>query len=260
MRRAAPAIRRAPRRGGPDSPPRAHRATARGARAPRRERADGGAAAARGTGRRPRLRLRARSGPRRGARAARADRASATRARDCSWPGPGSRRYGRWGRGATPGSWSMPGVPGPRPSRSAAEGRLPVAAGEPADATFRLERNVWNGTVEPRLLLRRAWACTPEEIAVPERPDTYLRGRDRRARPHPLEAGERGRSAEQARVILDRRGESPLAVLADARATGASVLAVCADVGRRLAGLRARAGGFAPDLPPRARGRSGDRR
>ena len=46
-------------------------------------------------------------------------------------------------------------------------------------------------------------------------------------------------------MILDRRGESPLAVLADARATGASVLAVCADVGRRLAGLRARTGGFA---------------
>jgi single-stranded-DNA-specific exonuclease len=46
------------------------------------------------------------------------------------------------------------------------------------------------------------------------------------------------------RRVLDRRGESPLAVLADALAAGGPVLAVCADVSRRLAGLRARLGGF----------------
>ena len=46
------------------------------------------------------------------------------------------------------------------------DGRLPVGDGEPADATFRLERNAWNGTVEPRLVLREAWDCAPEEIAV----------------------------------------------------------------------------------------------
>ena len=44
--------------------------------------------------------------------------------------------------------------------------------------------------------------------------------------------------------VLDRRGHSPLAVLVDAVAGGEPVLAVCADVPRRLAGLRARAGGF----------------
>jgi hypothetical protein len=48
------------------------------------------------------------------------------------------------------------------------------------------------------------------------------------------------------RTVVDRRGESPLAVLADARAcTAGRVLAVCADVPRRLAGLATRAGGFA---------------
>jgi single-stranded-DNA-specific exonuclease len=124
------------------------------------------------------------------------------------------------------------------------DGRLPVAERELADATFRLERNVWNGTVEPRLLLRRAWACAPEEITVPELPDTYM-GAVIDELDRTLEEGEPGRRAEQARVILDRRGESPLAVLTDARATGASLLAVCADVDRRLAGLRARTGGFA---------------
>ena len=35
-------------------------------------------------------------------------------------------------------------------------GRLPVAAGAPAQATFTLEVNEWNGVSEPRLVLRRA--------------------------------------------------------------------------------------------------------
>jgi single-stranded-DNA-specific exonuclease len=48
------------------------------------------------------------------------------------------------------------------------------------------------------------------------------------------------------RTVLDRRAESPLAVLADASATSATgALAVCADVPRRLRGLAARTGGFA---------------
>jgi hypothetical protein len=46
-------------------------------------------------------------------------------------------------------------------------------------------------------------------------------------------------------VVLDRRGISPLAVLGDAVAAGGGVLALCADVPRRLEGLRERAGGFA---------------
>jgi len=44
--------------------------------------------------------------------------------------------------------------------------------------------------------------------------------------------------------VIDRRGESPLAVLTDAVAAGGSVLAICADVPRRLAGLSPRVGGF----------------
>ena len=38
-------------------------------------------------------------------------------------------------------------------------GRLPVAAGEPAEATFTLEINEWNGVTEPRLLLRQVRAA-----------------------------------------------------------------------------------------------------
>jgi len=40
-------------------------------------------------------------------------------------------------------------------------GRLPVAAGEPAQATFTLEVNEWNGVSEPRLVLRRAQPAAP---------------------------------------------------------------------------------------------------
>ena len=38
-------------------------------------------------------------------------------------------------------------------------GRLPVAAGEPAEATFTLEINEWNGVTEPRLVLRQVRAA-----------------------------------------------------------------------------------------------------
>jgi hypothetical protein len=46
------------------------------------------------------------------------------------------------------------------------------------------------------------------------------------------------------RTWIHRRDESPLAVLADALAAGGPVLAVCADVPRRLPGLSSRIGGF----------------
>src|SRR4029077_10148622 len=54
------------------------------------------------------------------------------------------------------------------------DGRVPGAPGEPVDAIFRLERNFWNGAVEPRLVLRCAWACAPDPIDVLGEPDDYL--------------------------------------------------------------------------------------
>ena len=119
-------------------------------------------------------------------------------------------------------------------------GRLPVRDGQPADATFRLERNTWNGTVAPRLVLREAWDCDPEEIVVLGERDEYLVAAIEEL-DRPLAATTTG---PPGRTILDRRGESPLAVLADAKSTGAPVLAVCADVARRVAGISSRVGGF----------------
>jgi single-stranded-DNA-specific exonuclease len=122
------------------------------------------------------------------------------------------------------------------------DGRLPTPPGEPADATFRLERNCWNGIVEPRLVLRRAWPCEHAPIDVLGEDDDYLRAvleevSTGSAQPAHLPDG-------TSRTRFDRRGESPLAVLADAMAAGGPVLAVCADVPRRLQGLGSRIGGF----------------
>src|SRR5206468_10426396 len=52
--------------------------------------------------------------------------------------------------------------------------QLPVAAGAPVDATFRLERNEWQGVVEPRLLLREARTCEPAPIVIIGEEGTYL--------------------------------------------------------------------------------------
>ncbi|MBV9606383.1 MAG: single-stranded-DNA-specific exonuclease RecJ [Solirubrobacterales bacterium] len=121
-------------------------------------------------------------------------------------------------------------------------GRLGVEADEPVDATFRLERNFWNGAVEPRLVLGHARPCGPETIELVGEPDDYLAEvlaettRDPSA-PGPVVA--------RTRNVVDHRGHSPLAVLRDAGTAGGAVLAVCADAPRRLAGLGSRAGGFA---------------
>ena len=124
------------------------------------------------------------------------------------------------------------------------DGRVADDLEQPQDATFRLERNAYNGAVEARLVLRQAQPCAPAPIALLEPRGDYLS-----AVLAELEAGIGGAvtGAEplSRRTIVDRRGHSPLAVLADAVATGEPVLAVCADVPRRLPGLRERVGGFA---------------
>jgi single-stranded-DNA-specific exonuclease len=141
------------------------------------------------------------------------------------------------------------------------DGRLEPRPGEPADAIFYLERNFWQGTVAPRLVLGCTWPCAPPPIDVLGEPSDYLRAAlDELERPLASQAAqpaaESGAAAPRdppgprttppgPRTTLDRRGESPLAVLADALAAGGPVLAVCADVSRRLPGLCARIGGFA---------------
>ena len=121
------------------------------------------------------------------------------------------------------------------------DGRLGGDDRCPRDATFKLERNAFNGAVEPRLVLRHQQPCAPTPILLRGEPEDYLDAvLTELSRPQAdPEAAE-----EQLRTAIDRRGESPLAVLADAMVTGGPVLAVCCDVPRRLDGLESRTGGF----------------
>jgi single-stranded-DNA-specific exonuclease len=132
------------------------------------------------------------------------------------------------------------------------DGHVTDDPARPLDATFRLERNAWNGAVEPRLVLRHAQPCTPPAIellgaaaaegflpAALAEVDAVLEG----SPPSPLAPV----TGSGARALVDCRGHSPLAVLVDAVAGGGGpgrVLVLCADVSRRLPGLRDRVGGF----------------
>jgi single-stranded-DNA-specific exonuclease len=126
------------------------------------------------------------------------------------------------------------------------DGRVGDGPDQPLDATFRLERNAYNGAVEPRLVLRQAQPCAPPPIELFDAPGDYLSAvlAELESELMSAAAGDRRAAPAPERALIDRRGHSPLAVLVDAMATGAPVLAVCADVPRRLEGLRARVGGF----------------
>jgi single-stranded-DNA-specific exonuclease len=158
------------------------------------------------------------------------------------------------------------------------DGRLPVKPNAPADATFRLERNSWNGAVEPRLRLRHAQPTAPAPIEVLGEPaaDAWLAAvlqasgiegesagdvragggedarapADRRVCAHPEPTGParhsaRAQPSRPGRTVIDRRGDGALTVLRELVDTGERVLAIVADVSRRIGGLQERAGGFA---------------
>jgi single-stranded-DNA-specific exonuclease len=119
--------------------------------------------------------------------------------------------------------------------------RLPVAAGTPVDATFRLERHEWQGVVAPRLLLRQALACRPAPIELLGEDGGYLeRVLAELAAPLETRARRFGR-----REVCDRRGRGIAATIAGLVAGGESVLVLAADASARAGHLRERLGGFA---------------
>jgi single-stranded-DNA-specific exonuclease len=150
--------------------------------------------------------------------------------------------------------------------------RLPAEPDEPVQAVVRLERNHWNGTTEPRLILRHAHRATQKPIDVigePDWPTGLLREMDRDLTgwiAGPATTPDRGNSSTVAgglepthptpgrgstggpsamRPILDRRGIGIAGLLTDLVATGESVLAVTAHAPHRARVLRDRTGGFA---------------
>lgn len=112
---------------------------------------------------------------------------------------------------------------------------------ERRDVAICLERNEWNGTVEPRLVLKAL--CEPaagcfevmdEALSMAAHAAVQLeRSLDAWAPPLP-----------GARDCSDRRGEGIAGVLGDLLVSGEDVLVVCADVARRRGGLDAVLGGL----------------
>jgi single-stranded-DNA-specific exonuclease len=119
--------------------------------------------------------------------------------------------------------------------------RLPAEPGEPVGAVVELEANRYNGSVEPRLVLRHAHRAAQRPIELLGEPGFHAGvarelERDLSA-PTAAHRGER----EQ----VDRRGAGIAGVLADLVASGEPVLAVTAHAPHRAKVLRDRVGGFA---------------
>ena len=122
---------------------------------------------------------------------------------------------------------------------------LPCAEGEPVDVAVRLEQNHFNGTVEPRLVVRRAQRCAAARITLVGEPETYAAGVlqevDAALEPWPCDlAARRGD-----RGVRDVRGSGLSGTIADLVATGEPVLVVAAHATHRAHALAERLGGFA---------------
>ena len=118
--------------------------------------------------------------------------------------------------------------------------RLPAEPSEPVGAVVRLERNHWNGTTEPRLILRHAQRTTQRGIDVLGEPG-FLSGLQLEL-DRDLERVPGARAGE--RVLRDVRGRGIAGLLADLVSTREPVLAVVAHAPHRARVLGDRVGGF----------------
>ena len=120
--------------------------------------------------------------------------------------------------------------------------RLAVEPGKLVDAAFRLERDEWQGIVQPRLVLRALAPCDPPPIEVVGEPDDYLGfafaelERDLSAVAVPVE--------RSVRELRDRRWRGIAATVAELVASGEDVLVLCADALLRRRHLEGRLGSF----------------
>ncbi|MDX6721161.1 MAG: single-stranded-DNA-specific exonuclease [Solirubrobacteraceae bacterium] len=147
-----------------------------------------------------------------------------------------------------------------------------VACDVPLDATFSLELNEYNGSVEPRLVLRNARPCAPRPIVVVGEPRDYLAGvldEIRRplaelaapaaaseaparagpaaapeAAPRPHDAPTQTQDRDAAVPIRDRRGGGIAGTVGALVASGEPVLVVAADAILRARHLAPILGGF----------------
>ncbi|MEA2284911.1 MAG: single-stranded-DNA-specific exonuclease [Solirubrobacteraceae bacterium] len=132
--------------------------------------------------------------------------------------------------------------------------RLPDGHDGPLDATFGLELNEWNGTVEPRLVLRHAQPPAPAPILLAGEPEddiaAALAELDAAAPAaelvdEPLDVARPGAGARpRAGAVRDRRGGGAAGIIAGLVASGEPVLVACADARTRRRHLSGRLGGF----------------
>jgi single-stranded-DNA-specific exonuclease len=114
---------------------------------------------------------------------------------------------------------------------------LAPAADRAHDIALRLERNRWNGMVEPRVILRALCPTEAGELVILGEDTPFwdelgaLLGA-----PDPAPDGD---VAAPAGIVEDRRGEGFAGVAGDLFSSGESVLVAVADVPRRRAGLEA---------------------
>jgi single-stranded-DNA-specific exonuclease len=128
-------------------------------------------------------------------------------------------------------------------ARAVAFGTSKVDCDGPLDATFSLELNEYNGSVEPRLVLKDARPSAPPPIVLVGEPADYLGAalaeleRELRdAPPAPRDLGA---------PLRDRRGVGIAGTIGALVASGEPVLVVAADATLRLRHLRPILGGFA---------------
>ena len=119
---------------------------------------------------------------------------------------------------------------------------LAKLGGEPHDLAVTLEANFWNGTVEPRVILRALAPTRPGDCPVlgEDEPFWALVERELEA---PLD--DVATPGPPARELRDRRGEGFAGVAGDLLSSGDPVLVVTADSARRREAVGGLLGGFA---------------
>jgi single-stranded-DNA-specific exonuclease len=124
---------------------------------------------------------------------------------------------------------------------------LAAASADNHDIALRLERNRWNGMVEPRVILRALCRTKPGELRVLGEEGSFWErlGRALVTPEVALPAASALQAREAARPA-DRRREGFAGVAGDLFTSGAAVLVAVADVPRRRRGLEEIVAGLAP--------------
>ncbi|MFL5895562.1 MAG: single-stranded-DNA-specific exonuclease RecJ [Thermoleophilaceae bacterium] len=110
-------------------------------------------------------------------------------------------------------------------------------AEEQHDLAVRLERNEWNGSVAPRLVLRAICPPQPGTIEFLDEEPDFWEGVARSLDAHAIGPWTIRAAGPAARALVDRRGDGAAAVAADLLTSGEPVLLLCADVARRRESL-----------------------